>query len=626
MPAVQVHKDGELLGRVKVGETRNDVFNRFSIPDHGFGLFDNGNFALRGDEQLRIDGGPYVLKETVRLGQPSTSSSSPKRQRTIRPPSEGKMASIQPSSIRNPSSEEGQRDAMKYVDEAADLEGTHALQCSANSTVLYLTSLLENEVNNREQIPQKYKEAAKSFLTAREMLDDDKLDSVGVKGNERHFTGAFCLALNAVLSDGMAALHQGCIGTKATHSDVHARYMLDNYKSPVLMVGEGKLGSHEGIRKSVRGQLFNELIRHRKIDRKARQGNADGDYRPILLMSFNTAYISLELAFPSTKNGHMENLGWVSFNNNLREGTETFWTVQVAMVGISGTEGNSKIPVLLRFIELTLWHLQQLRSQNTSRVQFKTPWKNPWPTDPEVKVTGADKRGANVTIIKHGERKFVRKEFCYYLRKCDGFNFIGAFDEIEERDQRWVPNEHVLNDLGKQNEWYRSWKVEAGPFGIKILVYEFRKGSLRPPSKDVWIQVLRQVDIIHSHDFVHGDLLPRNLLFSEEYGLVIDFDLMRKEGGEYVLGYNQRDFAPYRHSDARARTPMKKEHDIHALVQLSKEYFVLPSDWNKTTILEMIEFFDSNVVKPKTMGVDFLEWEDGVATDSPRREDTGASS
>jgi len=44
---------------------------------------------------------------------------------------------------------------------------------------------------------------------------------------------------------------------------------------------------------------------------------------------------------------------------------------------------------------------------------------------------------------------------------------------------------------------------------------------------------------MHEIDFVHGDLLPRNVVFDiTGDGYVTDFDLSRKVGTTYVRGYN----------------------------------------------------------------------------------------
>lgn len=69
-------------------------------------------------------------------------------------------------------------------------------------------------------------------------------------------------------------------------------------------------------------------------------------------MAFNFNYISLDLAFPSTKSGYMENSEWVTFDD-MDKGTETFWTIQVAQVGIAGQDGREKLPYVLTFFHTT---------------------------------------------------------------------------------------------------------------------------------------------------------------------------------------------------------------------------------------------------------------------------------
>jgi hypothetical protein len=68
-------------------------------------------------------------------------------------------------------------------------------------------------------------------------------------------------------------------------------------------------------------------------------------------------------------------------------------------------------------------------------------------------------------------------------------------------------------------------------------------------------------------------LLPRNQIFDDDAGYVIDFDLMREKGGLYIARYNHSAFGAYRHKDAHAGNKMQKEHDFWSLMQMSKEYF-----------------------------------------------------
>jgi serine/threonine protein kinase len=211
-------------------------------------------------------------------------------------------------------------------------------------------------------------------------------------------------------------------------------------------------------------------------------------------------------------------------------------------------------------------------------------------TKPTSAVIDGKKCGDNVTIIKTNSGKRVYKEFCYYLRESDNFNHTET--KIKKADQRWPPNRKLLKALG---EPYSSWEIEDGPFGIKILVYDYIEGTSSPTSRLAWIKVLKKVEIMHSLDYVHGDLLPRNLIFDKDDGYVIDFDLMREEGGLYVSGYNHSAFGAYRHKNALAGNKMQKEHDFWALMQMSKEYFADHDGIdNVTEISGLVQYFEES--------------------------------
>jgi serine/threonine protein kinase len=214
-------------------------------------------------------------------------------------------------------------------------------------------------------------------------------------------------------------------------------------------------------------------------------------------------------------------------------------------------------------------------------------------TKPTSAVIDGKKCGDNVTIIETNSGKRVYKEFCYYLRESDNFNHTEII--VKKADQRWPPNRELLEALG---EPYLSWEIKDGPCGIKILVYDYIEGTSWLTSRLAWIQVLKQVGIVHSLGYVHGDLLPRNLIFDNDAGYVIDFDLMRKEGGLYVSGYNHSAFGAYRHKHAHAGKVMQKEHDFWALMQMSKEYFADHDGIdNVTDISGLVQYFEENGCK-----------------------------
>ena len=453
------------------------------------------------------------------------------------------------------------------------------------------------ETSTKEELDNKYETAAKYILEAREAMLGNKLQEEQVNQNERFFTGAFCDGLNAVLDKGISVLHQGCIGHGSTHSDFSARNILGSRST--LMVGEAKANDTMAIRTETRGQVFNELIRHRKIDEQLGFPMCS---RPVLLLVLNFHYVNLDLVFPSKKGNSMEKRGWLTFDEDPAQGMETFWTTQIASVSIAGAEGKKKLPKVLRFIVDTLRYLENLDA-NLPRAQFKTPFL----IEPEEEVQDAEKRGDNVTIIETKSGKRVYKEFCYYLREEDGFNILAYDSVVEQEDQRKPPARDLRGELG---EPYCNWKVEDGPFQIKILSYDMIEGDSWPTSRQAWSQVLAQVQTMHRLGYVHGDLLPRNLIFSGEVGHVIDFDLTRKENERFVRRYNHEDFASYRHTDARAGLPMKKEHDVWALSAMTREFFGFDVSLSEYTIEVLIQVFAQCTCGPKSPP------EDGVVGDA----------
>ncbi len=359
------------------------------------------------------------------------------------------------------------------------------------------------------------------------MSKETKLSAVWT--NERFYTGALCDALSMVTEPNFCVLHQTCIGEGFTHSALSGRYYLHGEYRSTLLVGEAKKNEEDDIVPKSRGQLFNELIRHRAVDKGRTKKTS---HRPILLLSFNSSYLSLELAFPSIKGGKMEEDGWVAFAKSVNRGTETYWTIQVAFVCINGDDEGvkQKLARVLRFISDTMKYLDNMG--DSVRLETKTPWLEPH----DVKC--AQKAGENVTIVtmKSGS-KMVFKEFCYYLREDDDFNDIPKSVEntglnydlvsVDGDDQRKPPPKNLLAALG---EPYEAWKVREYAGGlIKILEYNFIEGGNWPSSTKGWIMVLKQIETVHSLGLVHGDLLPRNIIFSGETGNVIDFDLMRLE-------------------------------------------------------------------------------------------------
>ena len=71
-----------------------------------------------------------------------------------------------------------------------------------------------------------------------------------------------------------------------------------------------------------------------------------------------------------------------------------------------------------------------------------------------------------------------------------------------------------------------------------------------PSSIKGQLEILKQqVKRMHNKNYVHGDLLPRNVILNGDNGCLIDFDLSREQNGLcYVAAYNSSDgFLDYRH-------------------------------------------------------------------------------
>ena len=99
--------------------------------------------------------------------------------------------------------------------------------------------------------------------------------------------GSFANALNAVLDNGFVALHGGCIGHNGKpHSDLSVYAVSSpspHYQSHFWLV-KGK-SNEADLRDETRGQLFNELLRHRSIDFTLNNDpQTDHYYGPILMM------------------------------------------------------------------------------------------------------------------------------------------------------------------------------------------------------------------------------------------------------------------------------------------------------------------------------------------------------
>ena len=511
----------------------------------------------------------------------------------ILPPSTGKETKHELAPKASPSSDEGMEEGLSFV------AASPSMRVSSNSVSIDLVEDLQ-KITTLEDVDKRFSTAA-DYVFKNWHRERNNRGKRGVYKNERWLTGIVCNALNLALQadGGLVALHQGCIGGGSTHSDISVS-AIGREQSPPLLVCEGKQDSENTIRENVQGQLFNALVRHRRIF--FRGSSKQTDFRPVLLMALNTAYVSVDVVFPSTKDGHLRANDWIALpESNVTSGDVVFFTIQIAFINIDN-EGNgpAKLAKLFCFLEGALKKLRDMKE--FARDQWKTPWSRANSNAP-ISVKRAWKRGDNVTIV---DEKRVYKEFCYYLRQGDGFNTIRSV--VQPIDQRRVPPKDILEVLGKP---YSDWVCQTYAGGwFKVLEYDLICGHEHPSTKAAWISLLRRISTLHNHGYVHGDILPRNLIFLGSEGYMIDFDLMREEGEPYVLGYNHSDFVKYRHPDAKAQGEMKKTHDVHALAMVGIEYFDtdandLSSQYAErsiTSIEDLMKFFGSFVGEPIEAG------------------------
>jgi len=477
------------------------------------------------------------------------------------------------------------------------------MQTSSSPACMTLLKLLEEIIQDQKEgkLDKKFMAATRFVINARNKLLSGAL-SKEIGNNERYFTGAVTNALNSLMQDGFCVLHQACLGIGATHSDISAS-RVHSGETITLMVGEGKWNAVD-LRNETRGQLFNALLRHRAID-KAKTGR----YGPILLVAFDMQSIEIDLAFPSTKGGKLEQDMIVSFSDDLDVDRETFWTCRILDMSIAKNNALKNLPIVLKFIAAALEILDEWEAKD-SRVQQKIPY--PFSSEKDIEVSAY--HGPNVTMVhrKASGQQYVCKEYCYHLRQRS--DVFLAQNEIMESDKRRPPPSELLKQLGPP---YIDWEIHDGPFGIFVLRYHFIEGSTCKPSAKGWVQILKLVKAMHEIDYVHGDLLPQNVLFGGfGEGYLIDFDLSRKVGSGYVSGYNYEPFSSTRHRNARAGEAMEKEHDIHSLREMSKMLFDCESlDLNSYSIDNLIDTFQSNSFSPRVS----VEDGDTEASGSPQR-------
>ena len=161
-----------------------------------------------------------------------------------------------------------------------------------------------------------------------------------------------------------------------------------------------------------------------------------------------------------------------------------------------------------------------------------------------------------------------------------------SYFRAEESTRRCMPPELLEMLKGQFADIYGKWQLHKFGPTCQILEYPFIKGKPGVeafPTLKAFLMAVEIVAAAHDQEFVHGDLLPQNVIFSEEQGVVIDWDFAGKPGTHYPVGYFGQDsehniLQKMRHKDATAGSEMKYAHDVYSLVQMAHLFFGLDPD------------------------------------------------
>ncbi|EDQ84094.1 uncharacterized protein MONBRDRAFT_30600, partial [Monosiga brevicollis MX1] len=177
------------------------------------------------------------------------------------------------------------------------------------------------------------------------------------------------------------------------------------------------------------------------------------------------------------------------------------------------------------------------------------------------------------------------------------------------------------------------WEVARLATAVDVLSYPYVKPADTVEIEQL-VQVIYQLKAIHSVDFVHGDILPRNILFCSDWeghpaAFLIDFDLGRflaanpAHNPVYASNFARegKPLEPFRHPSARRNLPMQKEHDGFALARVMEKF--LQDDEARQQLVAALEELQLDDAATLCQRCSLLPLDNvaglGKATGSPRR-------
>ena len=411
-----------------------------------------------------------------------------------------------------------------------------------------------------------------SNICDRAFLDDTKQPEV-------FLTHAVQIALqDALLAGGHAVVsHQPFMGTLTVNAHLDKRKHASGDISVVfrdcrvsVLVGEGKVEYSSFSENNTQIALE---VHHLRLTEAAALGR-DPSMVPMLLMGFGFDRVDFKMAIPTHRKDVLGRVRDAKPGGDpddvvfrlVEVGTQT--TKKLTFEDLYGRA----IAVVVRWINLVERYFTPL-TKGTNRIICKLPHHLALQMVPSLK-------GELGIVSESPDAPFYGGPYVSVLKNAAGEHWV--FKEYitlkTGPPARVTPPPELLATLKSvRPAVYNRWEVLDSPDlhpGISILRYPFVKGEHSPPNLAAWIRLLEVVKALHDNNFVHCDILPQNMMFTENEGILIDFDLAREAGtGSYPRNFDYRNFVKERHRNARPRALATKDHDLHALVYLTNNHF-----------------------------------------------------
>jgi serine/threonine protein kinase len=203
----------------------------------------------------------------------------------------------------------------------------------------------------------------------------------------------------------------------------------------------------------------------------------------------------------------------------------------------------------------------------------------------------------------------IVKLFDYSLRTKVWYNCLSTSLEeaqkIVKADERRKAPDLILQRLINEHQGEACQiRVERASPECAILIYPYIPGTHTPQQVDAWQQMLSMLKLlgtVHQAGYLHGDILPQNLLFaptSDALSTIIDWDMagLEHETPEYLDGYNRVNFDKIRHPAAEKGNVMKRAHDCYSMAQLIDLWFETGSVGSFADKLRKAESLDATLL------------------------------